>query len=1600
MADPKDQTDPYAGIDNRFRPNTGNDQGTDATDPETHSGLADAYRLGWMGQLVDAWKIERHNWQQMPLDFNPLDHIPKGYEGYAEAFAKARNPEMVVEIQRQIDINSEARARRDQRSGWSTFGSDLGAGILDPINLVGGLEVKAVTTLKGLGEGALKIGGLGAATEVVRGSLDPTSTTEETAWGVGGSLVLGGLFGGAIGKVRGGRAAGRLALPIRGQPGITSRFGTRPAPKAGASTFHKGVDLAVPPGTPVYAQREGVVEVARDTGKGGLTVTVNYGEGVRATFMHLSGFGVKEGDRVRPGQVVARSGNTGNSTGPHLHYSLSVNGKAVDPLAYEGGPVAGAEGAAAAPTAEPAGTVNLYEGIAIPETVDFDGRGVKVVIGENPNGAPARYVRETPAETIVQRELERMDAEGRAFDAEPVAASQPDMVTRTVTRYDAKGKAIGSYEIEVPRVVPVRKEAADLGPSTAPTYDPMRVKAAADRLDARADALEAANGPRETVARLRETASEFRDQLTYSDGHFVMGPDGETRFIPPEQLASRDYDPDLAELRAADREKMARDFDSGELADELPFGLSHAGDDVAEDGEHIMIDVPGVLGSFDKKPWTAPRIEGVNPFPANAFETPSDWLNFVVLHEREHSVNPRLEGESLAAYENRINQRAWEELQGGKRPFSPTEGTLEKMAIAPTPMGQMMRAVEDRSADIHQSVQALAGDFGVMLTRNRAGGASIAGGSVFQRAERWIARQAEVRQSIRTAYLDYLGKTSTGSRMQTELSVLAARVPFVGAASRQGALSLNEFRAMVGQAIVSRTAEVPAEARRAAGVFTKLMQDVEGHARELGLFRSTKGYQQRAGRLERRAATIADKAARLPKGDETRLELEKLVERMQQDASDLKVKAEEAVMPTGEQDYFPRYWNASALKAREDDALAMLERGYLREGYGPEAAKSAARGAFQKLVAEPDGDFAVGRPNALNHRSIPVTNEEAWDFVVQDPELVSAVYLRRMGAAIEMTRRFGDPAGLDELDSLRADLIARGVEPAKREKALQLWEDARDRVAGGFHGKDPMSWDNRTVRALKNLANLAVMGKVIYSQVSDVARVIGTSPSGAVRAVYGAMAGDLARLAPGSYAKQAGEALELVMARATAHFIEADDALLVTSDTALERGLAGAQAPFFTANLMMPFTVVMKEWMGLVAAHTLIDDTRAVAAAVQAGKQPSAKMVTRLAMLGIDQNDAQLIALMPFEQGASGLNLPNVMAWEGDKGMRARDLFLAAVNGEIRRSVVTPGPLDRPAIFDGVFHTRKGREEALGEVARLEQEVTDARGLLSQLARRPDDDADKLKAIADLQGKIGEWNRARRLVGRRGRLEAPIASLPFQMHSFAMASGGKVLHGLLSGADRNRTAMIMSLLAGGAIATWLKSSDKQWENMSFPELAGHAFDNSSLGAWFTDIVKSADSATGAYALGSDGLTGAGLTYDDKDRVSDNIGNSVGVGPGLIAGMVEAFVSDDMPWNDRVGAVRRALPFNNLLWWDGTVKTLERSMTQESGATFEPADPELDFGQFASPKRRDAPGMPTVPSDDGVSSVKDLPVLPPVEQLPTPARKQKGRRKRSVAPAIF
>jgi murein DD-endopeptidase MepM/ murein hydrolase activator NlpD len=123
-------------------------------------------------------------------------------------------------------------------------------------------------------------------------------------------------------------------LPTKGH--ITSRFGYRKSPFTGRREIHKGIDISNKKGTPIAAAADGIISFAGARGLFGRIITIDHGHGLVTYYAHLDKILKSKGERVRKGEIIAKMGDTGRTTGAHLHYEVQLNGVPVNPTKYIG----------------------------------------------------------------------------------------------------------------------------------------------------------------------------------------------------------------------------------------------------------------------------------------------------------------------------------------------------------------------------------------------------------------------------------------------------------------------------------------------------------------------------------------------------------------------------------------------------------------------------------------------------------------------------------------------------------------------------------------------------------------------------------------------------------------------------------------------------------------------------------------------------------------------------------------------------------------------------------------------------------------------------------------------------------------------------------------------------------------------------------------------------------------------------------------------------------------------------------------------------------------------------------------------------------------
>lgn len=125
-----------------------------------------------------------------------------------------------------------------------------------------------------------------------------------------------------------------MMWPLPGYSRLSSYFGYRSDPFTGVQSYHSGIDIPAPTGTPIVAAYNGQVAWSYYSASAGNWIGIDHGSGLYTVYMHMSKLLVKEGEMVKTGDIIGLCGSTGRSTGPHLHFSVRLNGSYVEPLNY------------------------------------------------------------------------------------------------------------------------------------------------------------------------------------------------------------------------------------------------------------------------------------------------------------------------------------------------------------------------------------------------------------------------------------------------------------------------------------------------------------------------------------------------------------------------------------------------------------------------------------------------------------------------------------------------------------------------------------------------------------------------------------------------------------------------------------------------------------------------------------------------------------------------------------------------------------------------------------------------------------------------------------------------------------------------------------------------------------------------------------------------------------------------------------------------------------------------------------------------------------------------------------------------------------------
>jgi hypothetical protein len=604
--------------------------------------------------------------------------------------------------------------------------------------------------------------------------------------------------------------------------------------------------------------------------------------------------------------------------------------------------------------------------------------------------------------------------------------------------------------------------------------------------------------------------------------------------------------------------------------------------------------------------------------------------------------------------------------------------------------------------------------------------------------------------------------------------------------------------------------------------------------------------------------------------------------------------------------YWARFWHKPKI-VEQRAAFEKLLAAWYRRTQALGAEERAAKTVDDMMRADPGLDEDIGTPGLphLHRRTLDIPNSfritdpelgelAIADFIETDMEIVADAYTRNMGTKIETAEMFGDTELFEKMQDIKQHFRERYLQPAaakgkdladliaKRDEYLGWVSLTRDAVLGGLRNREAYNVSNRIARGAKSVQVLNSMGRVMLTAAPEAMRNPMINGFGnAFRATWVRLFADLKTTkANTELSKQTGTIFEMAMDRRHSELYSLSLGDPNGGHTWIERKLERAIPSFFKLVGLSQWTVMMKDITMFTTQHRIMD----LARKVDEGNNEAV-----LAAMGISRRDAKMLASMPAEENA-GVILPSVDQWQGPDGRRARTLFLDALAGAANRAIITPSIADKSLLFSGMSVGRRGARNRGADIARGKRSVDE-----------------KTPGIAE-----SDW-----------------FSVPLQFMSFGIATNQKLILSGLQGRDHSAVAGALAMLAAGVIANYLRTPSNAMMNKSYDELLLEAYEASGLGGfWFADINGIIERAT-RHSVGIRPALGMDPRFGKTTDVGDYV-DMLGPAPGTWFNVVEAFVPGEQSMTNRAQAIRRAIPYNNVIWWG----SVSRDLATMSGRALE------------------------------------------------------------------
>jgi hypothetical protein len=900
-----------------------------------------------------------------------------------------------------------------------------------------------------------------------------------------------------------------------------------------------------------------------------------------------------------------------------------------------------------------------------------------------------------------------------------------------------------------------------------------------------------------------------------------------------------------------------RDLMKGEMGDEIDgtkINYVEKGDKMITTGKSgITVNQKQIDKEFNSRPWVKENI------PANAFNTPREYQDFLINVEALKKEQKRKPGQSKDSYQTSINQQALDRTYEGYGLKKTLFTSSPFFKLIPSP-GKTILLDPEVDDWIKRAYTLMEGNGAMALERNIAGKGVQ---SIRQRIPLHTVRARRAVEELRQVYnMERKGRAETRELAGVDLDNPTRTLGFKGDFGTFMEQKIDAYLRHGDPESVGRT-KLSESDRNAFESIKVFFDEYLSAAQDVGLFRSVKNIDEHVVRVRGELDEVVEELEAKPTS-------KKLLEKQEDLNRQLKYyEGYKKHYSLAKRDYrFPIYYDKELLKGdtqKQAQLADIFERHIAKETHYYDADledwvkkpvdfnnRERAESIVARILDEDHDLFDPDIPRAgggkhLKHRALDIPEHEVADFIIKD-ERVFHSYAQRMGRRIEWSRNFGRQSISGVLENIENSMRAKGASEKKIAKIKTAFFADYERVMG-MHIRSPDRFDAQVAKFIKETSGITYLHQAGISSVTDAGMLVLERGFGRLlapmidkekRQLFSMARNDIPKLVEGTQLLTPGIQQRVI-----------GDSVQSLQPNMIERIFNPITSAYYNIPIIGNNLGSVTRYGKIVDATFRQSELIEMSVRVAKNDRKAGRDVEYLARYGIDIDTAKRIANLKgaWQKDSEGkFYYANIDAWP-KRTRQDRELintFTTALNSGTGNTIMHATSFDKPLLADGVLYVRHYPW------------------------------MEKL-TFGKLKPEPGVGTASYPMA----RLEAGAMAFPFQFMSFTMAATNRITGAMFDNNRRHRLAGALSLFALSYASLQFKKEDWWFESRSNDELVARVLDHSGLLGIYSDL----------YYMGLAGATGMGFLDQDTDygflkgkykaTAGDALFEPLGAGPGLV-----------------------------------------------------------------------------------------------------------------------